>query len=111
MTKKPSYSDPSPCRLTGLRPEAYLTAFLTGLGCCHHPDTKLKLYHATEWETSPSIYSCIVAPSGTGKSIIGRVIIEKPLKALIEKDDAEFKSKMKEYKQSLKDPDSDMEKP
>lgn len=98
-------------RLTGLRPEAYLTAFLTGLGCCHHPDTKLKLYHATEWETSPSIYSCIVAPSGTGKSIIGRVIIEKPLKALIEKDDAEFKSKMKEYKQSLKDPDSDMEKP
>ena len=98
-------------KITGLRPEAYLLSLLTGLGCCHHPDTALELLDSSDWKTAPNLYSCIVAPSGTGKSIIARTVIEKPLKALSERDDAEYKAKMKEYKQSLKNPDSDMEKP
>ena len=88
-------------RLTGLRPEAYLTALLSGLSSTLHPDTALSLYPQTNWKVPPNLYSAIVALSGEGKSIIGRAMISDPLKALIELDDQDYESKISQYKASL----------
>ena len=88
-------------RLTGLRPEAYLTALLSGLSSTLHPDTALSLYPQTNWKVPPNLYSAIVALSGEGKSIIGRAMISDPLKALIEGDDIDYESKLSQYKASL----------
>jgi hypothetical protein len=88
-------------KLTGLRPEAYLTALLSGLSSTLHPDTALMLYPQTNWKVPPNIYAAIVALSGEGKSIIGRAMISDPLKALIEGDDSDYESKLSEYKAAL----------
>ena len=88
-------------RLTGLRPEAYLTALLSGLSSTLHPDTALSLYPQTNWKVPPNLYAAIVALSGEGKSIIGRAMIADPLKALIEGDDLDYESKLSQYKASL----------
>jgi hypothetical protein len=88
-------------KLTGLRPEAYLTALLTGLSSTLHPDTALSLYPQSNWKVPPNLYGAIVALSGEGKSIIGRAMISDPLKALIEGDDRDYESKLSEFKASL----------
>jgi hypothetical protein len=88
-------------RLTGLRPEAYLTALLTGLSSTLHPDTALSLYPQTDWKVPPNLYCAIVALSGEGKSIIGRAMISDPLKALNEKDDQDYERKIAEHKAKL----------
>jgi CRISPR-associated protein Cmr3 len=88
-------------RLTGLRPEAYLTALLTGLSSTLHPDTALSLYPQTDWKVPPNLYSAIVALSGEGKSIIGRAMITDPLKAVIEGDDQDYDAKLSEYKAAI----------
>ncbi|MCA2711451.1 MAG: DUF3987 domain-containing protein [Microcystis sp. M015S2] len=90
-------------RLTGLRGEAYLTALLTGLSSTLHPDTALSLYPQTDWKVPANLYSAIVALSGEGKSIIGRAMITDPLKALNERDDQDYESKLGEYKATLAD--------
>lgn len=90
-------------KLTGLRPEAYLTALLSGLSSTLHPDTSLMLYPQTNWKVPPNLYSAIVALSGEGKSIIGRAMISDPLKALIEGDDQDYEAKLNEYKAALAD--------
>ena len=90
-------------RLTGLRPEAYLTALLTGLSSTLHPDTALSLYPQTDWKVPPNLYSAIVSLSGEGKSIIGRAMITDPLKALNESDDLDYERKIGEYKAKLAD--------
>lgn len=89
--------------LTGLRPEAYLTALLSGLSSTLHPDTSLMLYPQTNWKVPPNLYSAIVALSGEGKSIIGRTMISDPLKALTEGDDRDYEAKLNEYKATLAD--------
>ena len=88
-------------RLTGLRGEAYLTALLSGLSSTLHPDTSLMLYPQTDWKVPPNIYAAIVALSGEGKSIIGRAMITDPLKALNERDDQDYESKLSEYKAAI----------
>ena len=90
-------------RLTGLRPEAYLTALLSGLSSTLHPDTALSLYPQTNWKVPPNLYAAIVALSGEGKSIIGRAMIADPLKSLIEGDDQDYEAKLNEYKAALAD--------
>jgi len=90
-------------RLTGLRPESYLTALLSGLSSTLHPDTALMLYPQTNWQVPPNLYAAIVALSGEGKSIIGRAMISDPLKALIEGDDIDYESKLSQYKAALAD--------
>ncbi len=88
------------CAELGIRPEACLTALLSGFSACHHIGTRIFLIRRTGYFQNPSIFATVVAKPGSMKSEIRNRFAVKPLLGLQKDMIEQFRRAEKERKET-----------
>lgn len=89
-----------------LKPETYLTTFLTTTSSLFKVGTRIAVCPATDWEETPQLYAGIVAPSSQKKSPILRAIATKPLQKLQQEAKQAFENALANYNERIEEWDN-----
>ncbi len=88
------------CEELRIRPEACLTALLSGFSACHRIGTRIVLLRRSGYSQHPAIFATIVANPGSMKSEIRKRFAVKPLLGLQEDMIRAFELATKERKET-----------
>ncbi len=89
------------CEWQNIRHGVVLTSLLTSISSLHKVGTELILHKNLDFSVPPTLYSAIVAESGSKKSPIFRATAKSPLNRLREQWHQEHQERLQEYIQEL----------
>jgi DNA primase catalytic core len=89
------------CNWLSIRPEAALTALLTGASSLHKVGTELVIHRNQAFRVPPTIFSGLVSESGQKKSPILYNIIRHPLNELRQEKIDAYNAAMEDYKAQM----------
>jgi hypothetical protein len=89
------------CQSQNIRHGVILTSLLTGISSLHKVGTELIIHKNNDFTVPPTLYSAIVAESGSKKSPIFKATAKKPLMAIKQKILKKYQEELQQYQQEL----------